>query len=204
MRESLKRAAHLIARAAVLPSVLSLYVRSSIVGRDRALENSMQAWAVVPGLIGVYLRRAFLCSVLPACARTATIEFGVLLSSASARIGEGAYIGPRCHLGRVNIERDVLLAAGVHIPSGPHTHGTSEKDVPIRDQPGDKREVRIGAGSWIGSAAIVLADVGEATIVGAGSVVTRPLPDRVIAAGVPARVVRARDEPVAARLGTLP
>ena len=40
------------------------------------------------------------------------------------------------------------------------------------------------------AAAVVMADVGRDTIVGAGAVVTRPLPDRVIAAGVPARVVR--------------
>ena len=82
----------------------------------------------------------------------------------------------------------------MHVPSGPHTHGT-DLSAPIQDQPGALRLVRIGAGSWIGSNAIVLADVGCDTIVGAGAVVTRPLPDRVIAAGVPARVVRRRDEP---------
>ena len=42
-----------------------------------------------------------------------------------------------------------------------------------------------------------MADVGRDTIVGAGAVVTKPLPDRVIAAGVPARVLRGRDEAVA-------
>ena len=54
--------------------------------------------------------------------------------------------------------------------------------------------VRIGPGSWIGSATVVLADIGADTVVGAGSVVTRPLPDRVIAAGVPARIIRQRGE----------
>ena len=108
------------------------------------------------------------------------------------RIDENAYIGPRCHLGRVHIERNALLAAGVHVPSGRRTHGTGEVSVPIRDQPGSRTLVRIGAGAWIGSAAVVMADVGRDSIVGAGAVVTRPIPDRVIAAGVPARVVRSR------------
>jgi acetyltransferase-like isoleucine patch superfamily enzyme len=46
----------------------------------------------------------------------------------------------------------------------------------------------------------VMADVGRDTIVGAGAVVVQPLPDRVVAAGVPARIVRSRDEqPVATR-----
>jgi acetyltransferase-like isoleucine patch superfamily enzyme len=48
-------------------------------------------------------------------------------------------------------------------------------------------------GSWIGSNAVVMADVGAGCIVGAGAVVTRPLPPRVLAAGVPARVVRHLD-----------
>jgi acetyltransferase-like isoleucine patch superfamily enzyme len=82
----------------------------------------------------------------------------------------------------------------VHIPSGAITHGIDDVTVPIRDQPGVQRMVRIGAGAWLGSAAVVMADVGRNTIVGAGSVVTRPLGDGVVAAGVPARVIRLRAE----------
>ena len=52
--------------------------------------------------------------------------------------------------------------------------------------------VRIGAGRGSGSAAVVMADVGRDTVVGAGAVVTKPLPDAVVAAGVPASVLRSR------------
>jgi serine acetyltransferase len=55
--------------------------------------------------------------------------------------------------------------------------------------------VRIGAGSWIGAGAIILADVGRGCVVGAGAVVTRPLPDFAVAAGVPARILRFRSSP---------
>jgi acetyltransferase-like isoleucine patch superfamily enzyme len=92
----------------------------------------------------------------------------------------------------VHIERDALLAAGVHIPSGPHTHGSADLETPMREQAGERKVVRVGAGAWIGSGAIVLADVGRGAIVGAGAVVTRPVPDRVVATGVPARVIRER------------
>ena len=94
----------------------------------------------------------------------------------------------------VHVEADVLIGEGVHIPSGGTTHGIADLTIPIREQPGERRMVRIGKGSWIGSGAIVLADVGRDTIVGAGSVVTKPLPDRVVAAGVPAKVVRSRED----------
>ena len=53
--------------------------------------------------------------------------------------------------------------------------------------------VRIGEGTWIGSAAVVMADVGPHAVIGAGAVVTKPLPGWVVAAGVPARVVRMRE-----------
>ena len=194
MREAAKRAAHGLAWIAVTPSVLSWRLRALAVGPDRALESSSQAWALVPGLLGQYLRRAFLSRTLRACARTATIEFGTLFSSAAASIGERAYVGPRCHLGWAVIEADALLAAGVHVPSGAHTHGIDDPSVPIRDQPTMKSPVRIGSGAWIGSAAVVMADVGNDSVVAAGAVVTRPIPDRAIAGGVPAKVLRHRDD----------
>lgn len=192
MREATKWLAHAIAWVAVTPSVLSWALRSIVLGPDRALEASTQAWALVPGLTGQYLRRAFLSRTLASCARTATIEFGTLFSSASASIGERAYVGPRCHLGWAVLEPDVLLAAGVHIPSGGRTHGIDDPSVPIRDQSSSKTPVRIGAGAWIGSGAVVMADVGRDAVVGAGAVVTRAIPDRAIAGGVPARVIRER------------
>jgi acetyltransferase-like isoleucine patch superfamily enzyme len=195
MREAVKWLAHAICWIAVTPSVMSWAVRSRVLGCDRALEGSTQAWALVPGLAGQYLRRAFLCRTLRHCARTATIEFGTLFSSASATIGDRAYIGPRCHLGWAVIEDDALLGAGVHVPSGARTHGIDDLSVPIRDQPSVKTAVRIGHGSWIGSAAVVMADVGRDSVVAAGAVVTKPVPDSTIAGGVPARVLRHRGRP---------
>jgi virginiamycin A acetyltransferase len=195
MRESLKAMARGVATMLVLPQLVSFKLRALVVGEDRALVGSTQLLSLVPGLAGQYLRRAFLARVLKGgCAASAAIEFGTLFSQVDARIDEHVYVGPRCHLGQVHLERDVLLAAGVHIPSGPHSHGT-DLSAPIHDQPGALRVVRIGAGAWIGSNAVVMADVGRNTIVGAGAVVTRPLPERVVAAGVPARVVRRLDEP---------
>ena len=195
MRDLLKAAARAAATFAILPQLASFKLRAALMGGNRALVGSSQVLSLVPGLPGQYLRRAFLARVLRGgCASSAAIEFGTLFSQLDSTIDENVYIGPRCHLGHVHLEHDVLLAAGVHVPSGPHTHGM-DPSAPIHDQPGSLRVVRIGAGSWIGSNAVVLADVGRNTIVGAGAVVTRPLPDGVIATGVPARVVKQRDEP---------
>ncbi len=187
-----KAVVHALAMVAVLPWLVCYRIGAMALGRDRALEGASQALACLPGLTGVFLRRAFLARVLARCDRSAEISFGTLFSQAGAVIEENVYVGPRCHLGLVHLEPDVLIAAGVHVPSGGRTHSATDPTVPIKDQGGERRLVRIGRGAWIGSAAVVLADVGRGTIVGAGSVVTKPLPDDVIAAGVPAKVIRPR------------
>jgi acetyltransferase-like isoleucine patch superfamily enzyme len=176
-----------------LPAFLSYQVRRLVLGSDRAVHGSTQALSLLPGVIGQYLRRAFLWLVLDRCARSSTVEFGTVFSQANARLDENVYVGPHCHLGLVHLERDVLLAAAVQIPSGPDTHGTGDLERPIREQPGQLRMVRIGAGTWVGTAAVVMADVGANSIVAAGAVVVEPVPANVVAAGVPARVIKRRD-----------
>jgi acetyltransferase-like isoleucine patch superfamily enzyme len=192
MKSLLKQVAYVLATICVSPQLLSFAVRGSVMGKDRAIEGSTQLLSLIPGIAGQYLRRAFLAWALDGgCAKTAIVEFGTIFSQAGSRLDDHAYVGPRCHLGLVHLERDVLIGAGVHIPSGAHTHGTDPLR-PIREQPGTRRMVRIGAGAWIGSNAVVMADVGRNTIVAAGAVVVQPLPDDVLAGGVPARVIRER------------
>ena len=71
-------------------------------------------------------------------------------------------------------------------------HGIEDVAVPIREQSGVNRRVVLGSGCWIGANAVVMADVGTGTVVAAGAVVAKPLPDFVIAGGVPACVLRSR------------
>jgi virginiamycin A acetyltransferase len=199
VRELVKSFLRFLALIAILPILFSYWLWSLALGPDRALEGSTQTLSLFPGLIGVYLRRAFLMRVLDRCHHTVTVEFGTLFSQTGAQLDENVYIGPRCHLGLVHIGRNALLGPAVHVPSGAHTHGTADPTRPIREQGHERRRVTIGAGAWIGSAAVVMADVGENTVVGAGAVVTKPLPPQVIAAGVPAKVIRQRETDQAGR-----
>lgn len=193
LKEAVKAIAFVAATVLIAPLLVSYWLRAALVGRDRALEGSSQTLSLVPGLIGQYVRRAFFARTLASFHRTATIEFGVLLSKADTRIDEFVYVGPRCHLGLVHLQRDVLLGPAVQIPSGGQTHGIADLGHPIREQAGIRTLIRVGAGTWIGAGAIVMASVGCDSVVAAAAVVTHPIPDRVIAAGVPARVVRERE-----------
>jgi hypothetical protein len=126
LRETLKAAVRGAAAVAVVPALCSFHVRARLFGPNPALMASTQAFGKIPGLLGQYLRRAFLQRVLAHCASTAAIEFGTSFSDVDTRIGEYAYIGPDCHIGFADIARDVLIAPCVHIPSGGQTHGSSD------------------------------------------------------------------------------
>ncbi|MCE9565283.1 MAG: acyltransferase [Planctomycetes bacterium] len=194
VKEAAKAVVRFVALVAVFPLLLGFWVNAALVGRNRALESSSQLLSLFPGISGQYLRRAFLQRVLAGCHHSALVEFGTLFSQAGAILDANVYVGTRCQLGLVHLERDVLLASGVQIPSGGKTHYFDDATKPIREQGGERRMVTIGAGAWIGTGAIVLADVGKGTIVAAGAVVTKPLPENVIAAGIPAKVIRNRFE----------
>jgi acetyltransferase-like isoleucine patch superfamily enzyme len=198
MREVAKSLARLVATILVLPNLASYFIKARMFGADCAIEGSTHLLSLIPGMAGDYLRKAFLMRVLASCDPSAVIRFGTLLSKPGARIDANVYVGPGCHLGLVHLERDVLLASGVHVPSGAQTHGIDDVTRPIREQAGVRKLVRIGEGTWVGSAAVVLADVGRHCVIGAGSVVTQPLPDFVVAAGVPARIIKHRRDVVAA------
>src|SRR5690349_13293866 len=103
MRETLKSLARAAAFVVVLPALISFFIRTSIIGRDRALEGSSQMLALIPGIVGQYLRQAFLSQTIAGCAPTATISFGTILSKTGARIDDNAYVGPGCSLGLVHI-----------------------------------------------------------------------------------------------------
>ena len=114
---------------------------------------------------------------------------------ASIEIGEGAQLSGVSITARstaIQIGRQVLLAPNcVIVDSDFHAHWPPEARI---HAPGYEHDapVSIGDHAWIGMDCIILKGVriGEGAIVGAGSVVTRDVPPRCLAAGNPARVIR--------------
>lgn len=94
----------------------------------------------------------------------------------------------------VVIEDGAALARGVYISD--HTHGFSDPQLFIRDQPLERAQpVRIGRGAWLGQNVVVLPGVtiGAGAVIGANSVVRSDIPPRTVAVGAPARVIRYLD-----------
>lgn len=109
-------------------------------------------------------------------------------------IGQGTYINRHCFLDvieSVAIGRRVAIGPGCYITD--HDHGSDPMRPPLA-QDMLAKPTQIGDDVWIGANVVVLKGVtiGQRTIIGAGSVVTKDLPADVVAVGVPAKVIRSR------------
>jgi acetyltransferase-like isoleucine patch superfamily enzyme len=141
-------------------------------------------------------------------ARRARVEFGRFVW-----IGDGTKI--RCHEGVVEIGQKTVVGQECTISAYQRVrigeqcviadramfidfdHGVVEVDRPIRLQGIYKRDVEVGSNVWIGYGACVLRGVrvGDNSIIGTNSVVTKDVPANAVVAGIPARVIRMREAP---------
>jgi acetyltransferase-like isoleucine patch superfamily enzyme len=114
----------------------------------------------------------------------------------TCRIGDHVWIGPQAYLDA----RDLVLedyvgwGPGARVLGSEHTGAPA--GVPIIQTDLRIEPVVVKRGADIGTGAVILpgVTVGEGAIVGAGAVVTADVPDFAIAAGVPARVLRYRED----------
>lgn len=112
-------------------------------------------------------------------------------------IGNDVCIQSDCHISAIDsvmIGNDVLIASFVYISD--HQHGLRDySDVgiaPVKRMLSSKGPVKIGDKVWIGEKSVILpgVTVGDCSIIGAGSVVTKDIPSFSIACGNPAKVIR--------------
>ncbi len=115
-------------------------------------------------------------------------------------IGRNVVIRPSCMLfadpreegvGTIVIEDDAMLGSGVHIYVA--NHKFDNPNIPFIEQGHyPPKNVFLKRGCWIGANVIILpgVTVGTNSVIGAGSIVSRSIPDKVLAVGNPAKVIR--------------
>jgi acetyltransferase-like isoleucine patch superfamily enzyme len=113
-------------------------------------------------------------------------------------IGAKSVLGQECTISAfqsVRIGRECILADRVMLID--FDHGVVEVERPIRLQGIYKRDVTVGHNCWIGYGACILrgATVGDNAVVGTSTVVTKDVPANAVVGGVPARLLRMREEP---------
>lgn len=106
-------------------------------------------------------------------------------------IGDNSIIGiSNVIIGPVEIGSNVMLAQNI-VVSGLN-HGYEHINIPPKDQKVTTSSIKISDNVWIGANCVITAGVtiGKHSVIGAGSIVTKEIPDYAVAVGNPARVIK--------------
>lgn len=109
------------------------------------------------------------------------------------------HIGKNCRIGQNNqilaganikIGDNALIASSVIIRTGNHNY--EDIETPVMYQGGNYKEINIGSNGWIADRVMILAwaEIGNHSVIGAGSIVTKSIPDYSVAAGVPCKIIK--------------
>ena len=147
----------------------------------------------VPTKLGIILRYILLRTLLEKAGDNIVIFDGVFLFTLEKmNIGSHVSIHELCYIdasGGLTIGNEVAIAHNVTIMTTNHDF---KQPGFIKDAPNLMESVVIGDDVWIGAGARILAGVhiGNHSVIGAGSVVNRNIPENCLAVGVPAKVIR--------------
>lgn len=177
--------------AAVSPLVLLTWLEKKLTRGEQLFTLGAHCVALVPGLPGAYARGAYYFGALDRCSWETHVGFGTVITHRAAALGRKASTGCYCVIGHADIGEGVMMGSRVSVPSGKRQHLDGQGRLSSNE--GRFERVSIGAGSWIGEGAILLADVGARCIVSAGAVVTGAMPGACLIGGHPARVLRPLD-----------
>lgn len=148
--------------------------------------------SVIPAFIGRELRYAFYRSRLARCGDHVVFEFGTIVLYPAAEIGDHVRLGRFNLVGVARIGDYVMSGQSCHFLSGGKTHGFEDTTVPMILQPFHRESITIGDDVWIGQNSVVMNDIGTGSVIGAGSVVVKPVAPYSVVAGNPAKLLRSR------------
>jgi virginiamycin A acetyltransferase len=184
-----KRAVQAVALAFAFPSALLCgFGRLSFVW-----EFFAHTMALIPGVPGNFMRSAFYKMTLEDCSIDTVIGFGSYFSRPYSRVAPNVSIGSYCELSQVSIGSRTQIASHVEMPAR-HQHLRDDFGRVSNSAYKTDTIIEIGADCWIGASCVVMANVGDHSTIGAGSVVVRDIPPNVIAVGVPAKPIKSSAE----------
>lgn len=191
-----KAVADVIALVLVLPlGAASALERNLRPGHEGVFHFCTNCVAFVPGLPGVYIRRAFYRLALDGCDAVCHIGFGAMFTHREVIVERGVYVGTLALVGSALLREGTSIGSRASLLSGTELH--EYRDGQWTPYNADKlRQIALGPHAFVGEGAIVMADVGAGSMVAAGAVVAAPVPAGVVVAGNPARFVRRLEAPV--------
>ena len=125
-----------------------------------------------------------------------TVPSGRIVLEENVYVGEYGVLASRAG---IHIQRDTIIAPHANVVDFDYLSG----DPSAAEPPTDASPIHIGRDVWIGAGVKILRGVhiGDQAVIGAGAVVDGDVPDRGVAVGVPAHVIRFRGKPATQRAG---
>jgi len=186
VKDSIRPLADAVAALITVPLVMLFRAR---IVRYASASNAL---SLLPGSVGVFVRRGWYRQTLASCGRNLVVDFGAAIRTPRSRIGNDCYIGLWSWLGWVDIGNDFMSGSHIVILSGRGQHGFDRTDVPMRLQHGVHKCVTIGEDVWVGASVTIGEDVAPHTVIASGSVVTKTFEPYDILGGVPAARIGSR------------
>lgn len=191
MRQFLKALLNRICQILVLPLVIPCKLEEWLISpySETVFRTCTHLMALMPGLPGTILRRAFYSLTLEKCSLNSHIGFGSFFTHRAAKVEDHVYIGPYAMIGAANLEKHSLIGSRVSILSGKAQHELDQNGRWTPFSPDAMARVSIAENVWVGEGAILMADIGEGSQISAGAVITTAVRPHVVMAGNPARLV---------------
>lgn len=122
-----------------------------------------------------------------------------IYSPQNMTIGDNVHIQFDCKFfaeGGVSVGEGCVFAHEVQILTRNHNYDSEDLEMIPYDSRYINKPVTIGEYCWVGARVIILPGVtiGKGVVIGAGSVVTKDIPDYAIVGGDPAKIIRYRDK----------
>jgi acetyltransferase-like isoleucine patch superfamily enzyme len=180
-----------IARVIAFPFVFPLILLAKITP-ESTFRFAAQALSQVPFGLGEIVRYDFYRFTLRRCGKNVFIGFGSVINYRTISLGDNVLIGAYNSIHHCDFGDDVMVAEACCFLSGAKYHSSSRTDIPMTRQGGQLKGIRVGSDVWVGAHSVVMEDIGDGAIVGAGAVVNKPVEPYSIVAGNPAREIGRR------------
>ena len=194
MKLWVKKICRILGIVATAPLWGACLLHSALATGEGTFKACGEFLSLFPGRLGIILRCGFYRISIEAVSGDFSIGFGSYLSHRKVSLGRGVYIGNRC-TGRECLDRRRRIdrkqcrhperACGGSMPSMTLVARSDRKEV---------RSNRFGSAQTLGSETAQLSWTmsEKGSVIGAGSVVVRPIPPRSVAVGNPAKAIRER------------
>lgn len=194
IRSALKFVVDVICLVVIAPAAATAVLEARLLPEsERVFALWGQAFALVPGFPGIFVRRAYYRVTLQQCAARCSVGFGTFFSHRGVVVEEDVYIGAYSIVGSSILRKGCSIGSKSSVISGSRLHAR-ERDG--RWAPSDLKrleQIEIGEHALIGEGCLVMASVGRSALVCAGAVVSGRVAPGVVVAGNPARFVRSLD-----------